>query len=120
MLRAFVTEVANSKNFLEGTLGWRPKHTDAAQRHMSAALLMTAELETRSLTVRSDMSVQHQHSHNLKSERRLKVNELAAQHFGGRISLQEQVEGLGLDLKVSLLHLVFLGSMCELLGRISI
>lgn len=98
ILVSLLAEIAGSKSFLQVNFGLSPTRQKLAQSKISAAMIALSKFEVMGLQVPSGVTTTAAAT-DLKRRREATVSsELSNNHAGGRRSVLEACEGIGVDL----------------------
>jgi len=90
--------IAKSKSFLEVNFGLSPTRQSSAARKVNAALIAVSKFEVMGLQVRSDETTAAAVTGFQRRREAVLASELSNDHAGGRLSVLEACEGIGVDL----------------------
>ena len=90
--------IAGSKSFLEAKFGLSPTRQSLSARKVNAALIAVSKFEVMGLQVRSDETTAAAATSFMRRREAVLVSELSNDHAGGRQSVLEACEGIGVDL----------------------
>ena len=97
VMRSLLASVCESKTFLKSTFGFNPSSLERAKSKVGLALGLSAKFELMA-TVRSDLTVNGQHTTFLKSVKEMRFKALADEHAGGKTPIAERCAAAGVDL----------------------
>lgn len=98
VLVSILAQIAGSKSFLQARFGLSATRQNLAARKVTAALIAVSKFEVMGLQVRSDVTTAAAATDFKRRREATLVSELSNDHAGGRLSVLEACEGIGVDL----------------------